>query len=66
MHVTTNSVAAPPLFTPHTTHNSSIRYDEAGLTLETSAFRIPVRWLIYIINTVDKTKFLYQKKSASQ
>ena len=30
-----------------------------GLTLETSAFRISVRWPIYIINSVDKTKFLY-------
>ena len=36
----------------------SIRSDE-GLTLETSAFRISVRWPIYIINSVDKTKFLY-------
>ena len=35
-----------------------IRSDE-GLTLETSAFRISVRWPIYIINSVDKTKFLY-------
>ena len=33
-----------------------IRSDE-GLTLETSAFRISVRWPIYIINSVDKTKF---------
>ena len=32
-----------------------IRSDE-GLTLETSAFRIPVRWSIYIINSVDKTQ----------
>ena len=38
----------------------SIRSDE-GLTLETSAFRISVRWPIYIINSVDKTKFLYTK-----
>ena len=30
-----------------------------GLTLETSAFRISVRWPIYIINSVDKTKSLY-------
>ena len=36
----------------------SIRSDE-GLTLETSAFRISVRWPIYIINSVDKTKLLY-------
>ena len=36
----------------------AIRSDE-GLTLETSAFRISVRWPIYIINSVDKTKFLY-------
>ena len=35
-----------------------IRSDE-GLTLETSAFRISVRWPIYIINSVDKTKFLF-------
>ena len=35
-----------------------IRSDE-GLTLETSAFRSSVRWPIYIINSVDKTKFLY-------
>ena len=33
-----------------------IRYDE-GLTLETSAFRISKRWPIYIINSVDITKF---------
>ena len=36
---------------------SSIRSNE-GLTLETSAFRIPVRWPIYITNSVDKTKFM--------
>ena len=36
------------------------RSDE-GLTLETSAFRISVRWPIYIINSVDKTKFLYNE-----
>ena len=36
---------------------SSIHSDE-GLMLEMSAFRIPVRWSIYIINSVDKTKFL--------
>ena len=35
-----------------------IQSDE-GLTLEMSAFRISVRWPIYIINSVDKTKFLY-------
>ena len=35
-----------------------IRSDE-GLTLGTSAFRISVQWPIYIINSVDKTKFLY-------
>ena len=34
-HVTTNSVAPPPLYKLHTTHNSLIRSDE-GLTLETS------------------------------
>ena len=37
--------------------SKTIRSDE-GLTLETSAFRISVRWPIYIINSVDKTKFL--------
>ena len=37
---------------------SWIRSDE-GLTLETSAFLISVRWPIYIVNSVDKTKFLY-------
>ena len=50
-------------FTEHvcigTIHNI-LRSDE-GLTLETSAFRISVRWSIYIINSVDKTKFLYCK-----
>ena len=36
-----------------------IRSDE-GLTVETSAFRISVRWPIYVINSVDKTKiFVY-------
>ena len=37
--------------------NTSKISDE-GLTLETSAFIISVRWPIYIINSVDKTKFL--------
>ena len=36
----------------------AIRSDE-GLTLETSAFRISVRWPIYIINSVEKNNFLY-------
>ena len=36
--------------------NGAIRSNE-GLTLETSAFRVSVRWPIYIINSVDKTKF---------
>ena len=49
------SLLAPPLYKLHTTHNSSIRSDK-GLTLKTSAFRIPVRLSIYIINSVDKTK----------
>ena len=44
---------------------SWIRSDE-GLTLETSAFRIPVRWSIYIINSVDKTKFLYTTPPTTQ
>ena len=35
------------------------RANDEGLTLKTSAFRISVRWPIYIINSVDKTKFLY-------
>ena len=55
-HVTTNSIAPTLLYKLSVTHNSSIRSDE-GLTLETSAFRISVRWPIYIINSVDKTKF---------
>ena len=42
-----------------------IRSDE-GLTLETSAFRISVRWPIYIINSVDKTKFLYTTSPPTQ
>ena len=41
---------------------SSERIDE-GLMLETSAFRISVRWPIYIVNSVDKTKFLDTKNS---
>ena len=35
-----------------------IRSDEGLITLETSAFRISVRWPIYIINSVDKTKLM--------
>ena len=42
-----------------------IRSDE-GLTLETSAFRISVRWPIYITNSVDKTKFLYTTSPPTQ
>ena len=34
----------------------TIRSDE-GLTLETSAFQISVRWSIYINNSVDKPNF---------
>ena len=30
------------------------------LMLETSAFRISVQWSIYIINSLDKTKFSYK------
>ena len=37
------------------TRVSKVNLDE-GPTFETSAFRIPVRWSIYIINSVDKTK----------
>ena len=44
---------------------SQIRSDE-GLTLETSAFRISVQWPIYIINSVDKTKFLYTTSPPTQ
>ena len=64
-HVTTNSVAPTLLQKLHLTHNSSIRSDE-GLTLGTSAFRISVRWPIYIINSVDKTKFLYTTSPPTQ
>ena len=39
--------------------NVNYQRSDEGLTLETSAFRISVRWPIYIINSVDKTKFLY-------
>ena len=39
---------------------------DKGLTLETSAFRISVRWPIYIINSVDKTKFLYTTSPPTQ
>ena len=44
-----------------------IRSDK-GLTLETSAFRIPVRWSTYIINSVDKTKIIvkYAVKSGTK
>ena len=34
---------------------SSFVLSNEVLTLETSAFRIPVRWSINIINSVDKT-----------
>ena len=34
--------------------------------LETSAFRIAVRWPIYIVNSVDKTKFLYTTSPPTQ
>ena len=39
---------------------------DEGLTLETSAFRIPVRWSIYIINSVDNTKYLYKTPPPTQ
>ena len=52
-----NSLAPSLLYNLHTTHNSSIRSDES-LTLEKSAFRIPVRLSIYIINSVVKI-FVY-------
>ena len=41
-------------------------FSNEGLTLETSAFRISVRWPIYIINSVDKTKFLYTTSPPTQ
>ena len=41
--------------------NDFVSRSDEGLTLETSAFRNPVRWSIYIINSVDKTKFLLIK-----
>ena len=43
-----------------------IRHSDEGLTLEMSAFRISVRWPIYIINSVDKTKFLYTTSPPTQ
>ena len=36
------------------------------LTLETSAVKIPVRWSFYIINNVDKTKFLFTTPPLTQ
>ena len=50
------SSVSPSLADVSSVSPSWIRSDE-GLTLETSAFRISVRWPIYIINSVDKTKF---------
>ena len=47
------------------TSQSKLRSDE-GLTLETSAFRISVRWPIYIINSVDKAQFLYTTSPPTQ
>ena len=46
-------------------HRTEIRSDE-GLTLETSAFRISVRWPIYIINSVDNANFLYTTSPPTQ
>ena len=37
-----------------------------GLMLKTPAFRISVRWPIYIINSFDKTKFLYTTSPPTQ
>ena len=37
---------------------------DKGLMLETSAFRISVRSPIYIIDSVDKTKFLYSLEAS--
>lgn len=37
---------------------------DGGLTLETLAFRIPVWWSIYILNSVDKTKVFVAAKVA--
>ena len=39
--------------------NHILKSSDEGRTLETSAFRISVRWPIYIINSVDKSKYLY-------
>ena len=37
---------------------SRVTSSHVGLTLETSAFRVPERWPIYIINSVGKTKII--------
>ena len=62
-HVATNNVAPSPLYNLQTTPYSSIRSDE-GLTLETSLFRIPVLWSIYIINPVDQTRKMFASFSS--
>ena len=38
-------------------------FSDEGLTLETSAFSISVRWSIYIINSVDKPNFRVARES---
>ena len=59
------AISTSIFFFVHSTFFFWIRSDE-GLTLETSAFRISVRWPIYIINSVDKTKFLYTTSPPTQ
>ena len=44
-------IAPSSVYKPYTTHNFSIRSDE-GLTLETSAFLISVRWSVGTIDSV--------------
>ena len=63
-HVTTNSVAPPPLYEPHTTHNSSIRSDEGVKrskrqhleSLYGGQFTLSTPLMIFFFWSVDKTK----------
>ena len=59
-----NTVITIPENLPLTDSEKSVL--SKGLTLETSAFRISVRWPIYIINSVDKSKFLYTTSPPTQ
>ena len=52
-----NSVAPFSVYKPCTTHNSSIRSDEGLSNARNVSFSISIRWLIYIINSVDKPNF---------